>query len=127
MLDAVNARPRRSFPLRLGAILLVVGLTLLVPLLLPRPVAGGEEDVVPLLNVLVGLPLVGGLALMFLPRQAPGLLRRFSYAIFALTFGVALLMLRQPLTAGWSFAVTTPWIEPLGIHWHLAVDGLSLW
>src|SRR6185436_14145967 len=43
-----------------------------------------------LLNVIVFLPILGAFAVLFLPRQAPRLLRRFSMAVLLLDFVASL-------------------------------------
>jgi NADH-quinone oxidoreductase subunit M len=75
----------------------------------------------------VFLPLFGAVAILFLPRQSPLLLRRFTYAILGLDFLVSLGLLSVPMTNGWHFQNVTEWIPSLGIRYHVAVDGISLW
>jgi NADH-quinone oxidoreductase subunit M len=44
------------------------------------------------------------------------------------TFATSLLLLPGFDPAGWNAVVDVPWVEqPLGIHFHLGVDGISLW
>ena len=80
-----------------------------------------------LLDVLIGLPILAGLFVLFLPRQMPGLLRGFTYAVFAVSFCASLMLLAVPMTAGWHFQHIVPWIEAAGIRWHVATDGMSVW
>jgi NADH-quinone oxidoreductase subunit M len=80
-----------------------------------------------LLGLVVFLPLVGAVAILFLPRQSPSLLRRFTYAILAADFLVSLGLLSVPMTRGWHFQSITEWIPSLGIRYHVAVDGISMW
>jgi NADH-quinone oxidoreductase subunit M len=80
-----------------------------------------------LLGLVVFLPLFGAVAILFLPRQSPSLLRRFTYGILALDFLVSLGLLSVPMTNGWHFQNVTEWIPSLGIRYHVAVDGISLW
>ncbi len=80
-----------------------------------------------LLNVIVFLPLIGGVALLFLPRQTPGLLRGFTLGIFALDFIASLGLLSVPMSRGWHFQYITEWIPSFGIRYHVAVDGISVW
>jgi len=88
---------------------------------------GGVGEWPYLLDVLIGLPLAGGVAVLFVPRQMLGLLRGFTYAIFTLTFLASLWLLATPMTVGWHFQHIAPWIEQAGIRWHVAVDGISVW
>jgi len=80
-----------------------------------------------LLDVLIGLPIVAGLFILFLPRQMPGLLRGFTYAVFAVSFVASLALLTVPMTPGWHFQHIVPWVEAAGIRWHVATDGMSVW
>ncbi|MCA9618247.1 MAG: hypothetical protein KC731_04480, partial [Myxococcales bacterium] len=80
-----------------------------------------------LLDVLIGLPLAGGIAVLFIPRQMLSLLRGFTYLIFAVTFAASLLLLQTPMTPGWHHQHIVPWIQEAGIRYHVAVDGISLW
>jgi len=80
-----------------------------------------------LLDVLIGLPLAGGIIAMFVPRQMMSLMRGFTYFIFAATFIASLFLLATPMTVGWHHQHIVPWIESAGIRWHVAVDGISLW
>lgn len=80
-----------------------------------------------LLNVIVFLPIVGAIAVMFLPRQAPKLLKRFSMAVLLLDFGVSLLLLGTPMSNGWHHQYIAEWMPSFGIRYHVAVDGISFW
>jgi NADH-quinone oxidoreductase subunit M len=80
-----------------------------------------------LLNLIVFLPIVGAVVIMFLPRQTPRLLQRFTLAVLVADFGLSLLLLRVPMTTGWHFQYVRDWLPSLGIRYHVAVDGLSLW
>lgn len=80
-----------------------------------------------LLSVIVFLPMLGAVALMFLPRQAPGFLKKFTLAVMALDFIASLSLLSTAMTKGWHYQYIGEWIPSLGIRYHVAVDGLSLW
>ena len=80
-----------------------------------------------LLNVIVFLPLLGGVALLFLPRQAPRLLRGFTLAVLLLDFVISLWLLGTPMTRGWHHQYIAEWIPSFGIRYHVAVDGISMW
>ncbi|HEY3497673.1 MAG TPA: NADH-quinone oxidoreductase subunit M [Polyangiaceae bacterium] len=80
-----------------------------------------------LLDVIVFVPLLGAALLLFLPRQSPVLLRRFTYGILAVDFLASLGLLSVPMTRGWHFQHIVEWIPSFGIRYHVAVDGLSLW
>lgn len=80
-----------------------------------------------LLNLLIGLPLVGAAAVLFIPRQMLGLLRGFTLLILGVGFAASLWLLRVPMSAGWHFQFTKDWLPSIGVRWHVAVDGISLW
>src|SRR5437763_5323108 len=87
-----------------------------------------------LLTILILLPVVGALAVAaygFVPGA-----RRSNYRVVALlfslaTFAASLLLLGAPVAMGttntFHFVEDIPWIESIGAHYHLGVDGLSLW
>jgi NADH-quinone oxidoreductase subunit M len=80
-----------------------------------------------LLNVLIFLPLGGAVAVLFMPRQLLSLLRGFTLAVLAVGFALSLMLLTVPMTAGWHFVSIHDWIPSMGVRWHVAVDGISLW
>jgi NADH-quinone oxidoreductase subunit M len=80
-----------------------------------------------LLNVLVFLPILGAVAVLFLPRQAPRLLKRFSMAVLLVDFAISLLLLRTPMSNGWHHQYIAEWLPSFGIRYHVAVDGVSFW
>src|SRR5262249_25637269 len=80
-----------------------------------------------LLNVLIGLPLLSAVMVLFLPRQSPKVLRGFTLGSLLLTLAASLLLLRVPMTRGWHFVYVTDWMPSLGIRYHVAIDGISLW
>lgn len=92
----------------------------------PPPKEAGEEWPY-LLNVLIGVPIAGAVAIMFLPRQMPRLLRGVTYAVFGVGFVASLFLLMVPMTEGWHFQYIKEWIPAMGIRYHVAVDGISVW
>jgi len=80
-----------------------------------------------LLNLLIGLPLVGAAAVLFIPRQMLSMLRGFTYVVLGIGFVASLWLLAVPMTAGWHFQYIKDWIPALGIRYHVAIDGISLW
>jgi NADH-quinone oxidoreductase subunit M len=80
-----------------------------------------------LLNVLIFLPILGAVAVLFLPRQLLGVLRGFTLGVMAVTFAASLWLLSVPMTAGWHFQYIHAWIPMIGVRYHVAVDGISLW
>ncbi|HMA93443.1 MAG TPA: NADH-quinone oxidoreductase subunit M, partial [Polyangiaceae bacterium] len=80
-----------------------------------------------LLNAIVFLPLVGAAALLFLPRQAKGVLRWFTMGVLLLDLVVSLFLLGTPMTSGWHHQYIADWLPSFGIRYHVAVDGISVW
>jgi NADH-quinone oxidoreductase subunit M len=80
-----------------------------------------------LLNLLIGLPIAGAAAVLFVPRQMLGLLRGLTYAVFGVGFLASLWLVATPMTVGWHFQFVKEWIPSAGIRYHVAVDGISVW
>ncbi|HWO10234.1 MAG TPA: NADH-quinone oxidoreductase subunit M, partial [Polyangiaceae bacterium] len=89
--------------------------------------AGPSSEWPHLLNVIVFLPIIGSVAVLFLPRQAPRLLKRFSMGVLLVDFAVSLLLLGTQMTTGWHHQYIAEWLPSFGIRYHVAVDGVSLW
>jgi NADH-quinone oxidoreductase subunit M len=89
--------------------------------------ASGAVEWPHLLDVLIFLPIAAAIAVLFLPRQHLSLLRGFTLLVMAISFAASLMLLQAPMTAGWHFQHVHPWIPGLGIRYHVAVDGISLW
>jgi NADH-quinone oxidoreductase subunit M len=102
---------------------------LLIRALWPGPVVEAEPGTEwkPLLTLIVFLPIGGSLFLLFLPRQAPEMLKRFTLGILALDFLASLWLFGVPWTKGWHFQHIAEWVPSLGIRYHVAVDGVSAW
>ena len=74
------------------------------------------------------VPLAGALLLMLLPRRDRDI-RIFSLVISLLAFVLSLhlpvhLHRGQP---GFQFEIDKPWISSPNIHYHMGIDGISLW
>ena len=80
----------------------------------------------PLLSVLIFLPFVG--ALLLWPQKDPDLLKKSTLGIAVLELILASLLLWRfiPDSAAMQFSERHEWIPPLGISYHLAVDGISI-
>jgi NADH-quinone oxidoreductase subunit M len=72
------------------------------------------------------LPLIGALFLLMLPKEEHGLLKGAAIGVSTLTFLISLGLLGVAPT-GFSSVVDVPWVDALGIHFKMGVDGLSLW
>jgi len=81
-----------------------------------------------LLTVITFLPLVGVPALFILRDSDHEGIRRAALAISVIEFAVSLFLLRGflPGQAGYQFEELHAWIPAVNIHYHLGVDGISL-
>jgi NADH-quinone oxidoreductase subunit M len=75
------------------------------------------------------LPIAGAALVMLVPREEEAIHRGLGFGTALITFLVSLLILGDfdAAQAGFQLQVDKIWIEPLGIHFHLGVDGISLW
>ena len=75
------------------------------------------------------LPLVGAALVMLVPREEEAIHRGLGLLTAIVTFLVSLLILPDfdASQAGFQLEVDKVWIAPLGIHFHLGIDGISLW
>ena len=80
----------------------------------------------PILSVLLFLPLVGAIALWFLEDE--GFIKMGALVVSGLEMVLAagLLLGFVPDSAAMQFSERAAWIPPLGISYHLAVDGISV-
>lgn len=120
---------RVRLPLAIIAALFVLFVTSLWP---PNAVtssteAAGSTESHTLLSWLIGLPLAGAIAILFLPRQAPRLLRATTFVIMLVTMFASLPLLAVEMGRTYHFNQDVVWIERFGIHYHVAIDGISLW
>lgn len=80
-----------------------------------------------LLSWLIGLPLAGAVAILFLPRQAPRFLKATTFLVMLATLLASLPLLAVDMGRTFHFNQDIVWIERFGIHYHVALDGISLW
>lgn len=80
-----------------------------------------------LLTWLIGLPMAGAIAILFMPRQAPRLLKTTSLLVMFGTLLAATPLLRVDMGRTFHFNHDVVWVERFGIHYHVALDGISLW
>jgi NADH-quinone oxidoreductase subunit M len=75
------------------------------------------------------LPLFGAALVALVPREEEAIHRGLGLFTSIVTFLVSLLILNDfdASQAGFQLEVNRSWIEPLGIRFHLGVDGISLW
>jgi NADH-quinone oxidoreductase subunit M len=125
--------PRRPSRLERAGVGLIAAFVVLFAMWVWPQVAEPAKDTAPpqewphLLNVLIGLPLAGSVFILFMPRQSPRLLKGLTLGLLLADLVMSLWLLRVPMTAGWHFQYVREWIPALGIRYHVAVDGISLW
>lgn len=82
-----------------------------------------------MLSVLILVPLLGAITIGFLPVKITAKLSRriaFVFASIAFLWTIVLAILFNPGNASQQFSEFLPWIDALGLNYHLGVDGLSL-
>lgn len=82
-----------------------------------------------LLNLLVGVPLVGGVVVACLPRRAHAAASRLALLLALITLGLGVAVWSGYDTSGADpvqLAVRADWIPAIGASWSLGVTGISL-
>ncbi|HEY4187907.1 MAG TPA: NADH-quinone oxidoreductase subunit M [Polyangia bacterium] len=75
------------------------------------------------------LPLAGAVLTMLVPREEEAIHRGIGLGTAIITFLASLFILSDfdASKAGFQMEVDKVWVEGLGIHFHLGIDGISLW
>src|SRR5580658_5902949 len=81
-----------------------------------------------ILTLVTFAPLAGALLLLVAPRRDRDI-RIFALVVSLLTF---VLSLHLPVhfhraQAGFQYEIDKPWVTTPNIHYHMGVDGISLW
>ncbi|MGA3122211.1 MAG: proton-conducting transporter membrane subunit, partial [Polyangiaceae bacterium] len=79
------------------------------------------------LSWLLEVPIGGAIAVLFLPRQSHDLLRMTTLLVMLASLAVALPLLGIPMGRAYHFNEYVVWMPRFGIHYHVAIDGISLW
>ena len=81
-----------------------------------------------LLTILIFLPAAGGLVLILFGRGRDGFCRAFalSIALLNLALSIPLYTSFQADSHAMQFTERIPWVESLGIMYHLGIDGISV-
>lgn len=81
-----------------------------------------------ILTLVTFIPLAGGLLLFAFPRRDRDI-RLFALVVSLLDFVLSLHLPVhfQRAQDGFQYAVNTPWIPTPNIHYHMGVDGISMW
>jgi NADH-quinone oxidoreductase subunit M len=80
-----------------------------------------------ILSFILGVPLATAVAILFMPRQAHRLLQWTTMLAMLATIALSVPLLRVPMERGFHFNQDFVWMERFGIHYHVALDGVSLW
>jgi NADH-quinone oxidoreductase subunit M len=82
-----------------------------------------------LLEVVLALPAIGFLLTMLIPRSQEFTVRAFALAVSIVAFVTSLGLVAgfQSGQPGQQFVHDAIWIASPEIHWHVGIDGLSLW
>src|SRR5688572_24866168 len=109
------AIPRRNSVFERFALGIIAVLTiLLVKSLWPDSAAAADaappEEWPHLLTLIVFVPIFGAVAILFLPRQSPALLKRFTFFILGVDGLASLWLLSAPMSRGWHFQHIEQWI-----------------
>jgi len=82
-----------------------------------------------LLDIVLAIPLLGFFVLLLVPRAAEDAIRKmalgFSLVAFAASLGLAFQY--ETIRPGEQFVTDIVWIASPNIHYHVSLDGLSLW
>lgn len=81
-----------------------------------------------ILTYIFGWPLVAALALVFVPRNYRVIIRAIAILATFVSMVLAIKMFCQfkAGAAGYQFEQHVPWVESLGISYHVGVDGLNV-
>ncbi len=87
-----------------------------------------ERAEFPILSLLLFLPLLGGLMLLFVPKENKGLLRGMSMVFSLAGAGVAAAVFAKfdEAKIGLQMVEKAEWLPSLGISYSLGIDGISL-
>jgi len=81
-----------------------------------------------ILTYILGWPLLAALALLLVPRNYRVIIRAIAVLATFVSMALAIKMFCQfvPNTIGYQFEQQIPWVESLGISYHVGVDGLNV-
>ncbi len=84
----------------------------------------------PLLSLSIWTPIAFGILILLLARDTNAPAMRWLAlvgALLSLLVTIPLITGFDTASAGMQFVERAPWIEPFNIHYHLGIDGISLW
>lgn len=80
-----------------------------------------------ILPIVTLLPLLGALLCLLVPNEEGGLQRGIGFGTSLVTFFASLFILSDFDPATMNHVVKWEWAPALGIHFHLGIDGISVW
>lgn len=82
-----------------------------------------------IISILLILPIIGAVIVGTLPQRETNLAKGVGLAIAGLEFLLSLTLLStfELGTPGMQFETNVPWISEFGVHYHVGIDGFSLW
>jgi NADH-quinone oxidoreductase subunit M len=82
-----------------------------------------------LLEILIAVPAAGFLVALLMPRAQEQFVKYFTLGVSLLVFVMSLGLVSgyESGKTGQQFAHNVVWIANPDIHWHVGIDGLSLW
>jgi NADH-quinone oxidoreductase subunit M len=89
--------------------------------------AAGEKPYPHLLSWLIAIPVVGSIAVLFVPRQATRGIQVVTLLTMAAEIVATAMLFKVPQHEGWWLEETVQWIPAWGIKYHVALDGISFW
>src|SRR5580765_6538011 len=81
-----------------------------------------------ILTLVTFTPAIGGLLLLIIPRRDRDI-RIFALIISLFAFGASLHLVARAhrMLPGFQYEIDKPWISTPNIHYHMGVDGISMW
>jgi len=81
-----------------------------------------------ILTLVTFIPAAGGVLLLLFPRRDRDI-RIFALIISLLNFGLSLHLIARVhrMLPGFQYEIDRPWVSSPNIHYHMGVDGISLW
>lgn len=81
-----------------------------------------------ILTLITFVPLVGALAVLFIPKEKHGAIKWTSllFSLVPLALSIMLWAGYDASKAGMQYVVKIPWIRVLNVHYYMGVDGISI-
>jgi len=80
-----------------------------------------------LLSWLIFFPIASAIVILLLPRDKVAFTKGVTLALMLGTFCFSLPLLGVTMGRGYHFNEDVLWVPAFGIHYHLAIDGVTLW